>query len=60
MTTPSSWLVLLAVIVFVAGAALSLTRHTARMRLLGLVATLLVVVVTCWIAWFSGVTPAGA
>jgi hypothetical protein len=30
------------------------------MPLLGLVATLLVVVVICWIAWFIGVTPAGA
>ena len=60
MTTATSWLALLAVVVFVSGMVLSLTRGTPRWRLAGMATTLMLAVAIGWIAWFVGVTPAGA
>ena len=54
--TTGAWLTLLAGLVLVAGAVVSLRQNQLRMRILALVATLLLTGVLGWLVWFSSTT----
>lgn len=60
MTTLTSWLALAAVLIFVGGVAFVAVRTGGRVRRIGLAATVATAFTVGWLAWYAGITPAGA